>query len=185
MTAANKVTIIRIFLVPIFLCLMYMTFPYANWVALFVFVVAAATDFLDGYLARSRNEVTTFGKFMDPIADKLLVIPAFIVLVGQGRLHALFAVVFVAREFIISGFRLVAASQSNVIAAGWLGKVKTVLQIVAVCLLVVDNMPFALVGLPLDQIVLWASLLFTVWSAADYLWKNRKVLSFKVGERKA
>lgn len=184
MTAANKVTIIRILLVPIFLLFMYLPSSWSSWIAAAVFVVAAATDSLDGYLARSRNQITTFGKFMDPIADKLLIMSAFIALVGQGKLSALFTIVFVAREFIVSGFRLVAASQSNVIAAGWLGKVKTVLQIVAVTLLLVDNFPFALIGFPMDTVALWVSLVFTVWSAFDYLYKNRSAVSFKAeGDR--
>jgi CDP-diacylglycerol--glycerol-3-phosphate 3-phosphatidyltransferase len=180
MTVANRVTIFRILLVPVFIALMYIRFPYAHYVAAAVFIIGALSDMLDGYLARSMNQITTFGKFIDPIADKLLVMSAFIVLVGLGKMHELFAVVFVAREFIVSGFRLVAASQNNVIAAGWLGKIKTVTQIVAVVLLILDNFPFALIGLPMDMVALWVSLVFTVWSAADYLIKNRETVSFDV-----
>lgn len=185
MTAANKVTIVRILLVPVFIACLYLDFPYSNWLAAGVFVLAALTDSLDGYLARSMNQITTFGKFMDPIADKLLIMSAFIVLVGQGRMHELFAVVFVAREFIVSGFRLVAASQNNIIAAGSLGKIKTVTQIVAVVLLIVDNFPFSLLSFPMDTVALWVSTVFTVWSAIDYLYKNRGALSFRVEEEKA
>ncbi len=176
MTLANRVTLTRIAMVPVFIAFMYLDIPCANWIAAGVFVLAAATDKLDGYLARSRNQITTFGKFMDPIADKLLVIPAFIILAARGDMHELFAVVFVAREFIIQGFRLVAASQKRVIAADWLGKVKTVTQIVAVVLLMIENFPFALVGFPMDQVALWVATLFTVWSAADYLYKNRSAI---------
>lgn len=175
MTWANRVTILRIGLIPIFVALMYL--PISQWWAALAFTIAASTDFLDGYLARSRNEITTFGKFMDPIADKLMVATAFIILVGQGKMHALFCVVFVAREFVVSGFRLVAAARSTVIAAGWLGKVKTVTQIIAVVLLMIGNWPFRHVGVPLDQIALWTALVFTLLSMFDYLYQNRHVIS--------
>lgn len=179
MTLANRVTIFRMLMIPVYVLFMYANFPYAQWVAAGIFLLLALTDSLDGYLARSRNEITSFGKFMDPIADKLLVLTAFIVLVGQGKMHALFAVVFVGREIVVSGFRLVAALQKNVIAAGWLGKIKTFTQILAAILLMIDNFPFSLLGLPLAQITLWASLVFTVWSGFDYIYQNRSALAFK------
>ncbi len=177
MTLANKVTIFRVAMVPVFLVFMYLNFSYVQWVAMGVFVLAALTDLVDGHLARSMNQITTFGKFMDPIADKLLVMSAFIVLAGQGKMHEMFAVVFVAREFIVSGLRQVAASQKNVIAAGWLGKIKTVTQIVAVAILIVDNVPFSLIGVPMDKIAVWVAMAFTIWSGVDYLYANRAVIS--------
>lgn len=184
MTMANRVTILRMLLIPVLVFLMYATFPYANWIAAGLFLLLALTDSLDGYLARSRNEITSFGEFMDPIADKLLVLTVFIIFVGEGKMHALFAAVFVAREIIVSGFRLVAALQKNVIAAGWLGKIKTVLQMILIVVLMLDNYPFSLIGLPMDQILLWLSLIFTVWSGFDYIFKNRSALTFKAGNSK-
>ena len=132
------------------------------------------TDWVDGYLARSRNEVTNFGKFMDPIADKLLVMSAFVLLVGDGRMTGVSCIIILAREFIISGFRLIASDRGMVLAAGKLGKIKTTLQIIAIVLLLLNNFPFVYIGIPMDKIVLAAAVVMTVWSGADYIVKNRR-----------
>ena len=134
------------------------------------------TDWVDGYLARSRNEVTNFGKFMDPIADKLLVMSAFVLLVGDGRMTGVSCIIILAREFIISGFRLIASDRGMVLAAGKLGKIKTTLQIIAIVLLLLNNFPFVYIGIPMDKIVLAAAVVMTVWSGADYIVKNRQIL---------
>lgn len=177
MNLPNKLTLLRIALVPVYLILMWAggDAPWANVVALVVFAGASLTDLLDGKIARKHGLVTNFGKFMDPIADKLLTITAFIVMVDISRMPAWMCVVFVAREFVVSGLRLVAVEQGRVIAAGILGKVKTVLQMAAVMLLTL-NVPSLVV---LTEIVLYAAVVLTVWSMADYVWQNRGVLSEK------
>lgn len=177
MNLPNKLTLARICLVPVYLVLMWAggDAAWANTLALVVFMAASLTDLLDGKIARSRGLVTNFGKFMDPIADKLLTITAFIVMVDLSRMPAWMCVIFVAREFVVSGLRLVAVEQGRVIAAGILGKVKTVLQMAAVMLLTLN-----VAGLfVLTQLVLYAAVALTVWSMADYVWQNRAVLSEK------
>lgn len=177
LTIASKVTIARICLIPVFIVC------YGLWGSLWsgaipaaVFVLGSMTDWVDGYLARSRNEVTNFGKFMDPIADKLLVMSAFVLLVGDGRMTGVSCIIILAREFIISGFRLIASDRGMVLAAGKLGKIKTTLQIIAIVLLLLNNFPFVYIGIPMDKIVLAAAVVMTVWSGADYIVKNRQIL---------
>ena len=178
MTIANKITLLRICLIPVFI-VAYFAFRDGPLVAIptAVFALASFTDFLDGYLARSRNGVTTFGKFMDPIADKVLVMAAMLLLVQDGKLSAVAAIVFLSREFIISGFRLVAAAGNVVIAASPLAKVKTTTQLIALILLLLNNFPFSLLHFPMAQIAVWVALVFTVWSGIDYIVKNRGLLS--------
>lgn len=136
MNLANKLTMIRIFLVPIFLIFIAVKgIPYGSVIATLIFIIASLTDQLDGYIARSRNQITNFGKFMDPLADKLLVTAALISLVELHLIPAWAAVVIIAREFAVSGLRTLAASEGTVIAASWWGKVKTVTQIAAILLL--------------------------------------------------
>lgn len=146
-----------------------------RYVALAIFVVAALTDFLDGHLARSRNLITTFGKFMDPLADKLLVTSALVCLVATSEISAWVVMIIIAREFIISGFRLVAASEGVVIAASWWGKIKTVVQMVMIVVLLA-NLPFAFMGI-IENILIIAAVILTVVSLVDYLVKNKQVLS--------
>ena len=135
MNLPNKLTILRIIFIPFFLVALYVdAIPGGKWIALGLFIIAAATDALDGYIARKYNLVTNFGKFMDPLADKLLVSSAMIALIELNRISAIVVIVIIAREFIISGFRLVASDSGVVIAAGNLGKIKTVIQMVMVCL---------------------------------------------------
>lgn len=176
MNLANKITITRIFLIPVFLVLMLIEFKYHNFLAAAVFIIAASTDSLDGYIARKRNLITNFGKFIDPLADKLLVTSALIVLVSKGQVPALVAIIIISREFIIIGFRLLASSEGVVLAASWLGKVKTVTQIVAIIAIIIGNFPFNYINFPFDIIVLYISVIFTVISAVDYIYKNRKLV---------
>jgi CDP-diacylglycerol--glycerol-3-phosphate 3-phosphatidyltransferase len=176
MNLANKITITRIFLIPVFLVLMLIEFKYHNFLAAAVFIIAASTDSLDGYIARKRNLITNFGKFIDPLADKLLVTSALIVLVSKGQVPALVAIIIISREFIITGFRLLASSEGVVLAASWLGKVKTVTQIVAIIAIIIGNFPFTYINFPFDIIVLYISVIFTVISAVDYIYKNRKLV---------
>ena len=140
MNLPNKLTILRIFMIPFFVFFLLTDFAgsYSDLIALLIFIIASLTDLLDGYLARKYHLVTNFGKFMDPLADKLLVCSAMICLVELGRLPAWIVVIIISREFIISGFRLVASDSGVVIAAGNLGKIKTVVQMVMVCVLIAD-----------------------------------------------
>lgn len=139
MNLANKLTVIRIFLVPIFLIFIAVQgIPYGTFIATFIFVLASLTDKLDGYIARSRNQITNFGKFMDPLADKLLVTSALISLVELQMVPSWAAIVIIAREFAVSGLRTIAASEGKVIAASWWGKIKTVIQIIAIVLLLLQ-----------------------------------------------
>lgn len=175
MNLANKITLIRIFLVPVFMFFLLVKVPYGEYLAVGIFILAAATDSLDGYIARNRNQVTKFGKFMDPLADKLLVTAALISLVEMGKLSAWVAFVIVAREFAITGLRVLAASENITIAASWWGKIKTITQMVAIVVLLIDNFPFRYIGVPFDTIMVAAAVIFTIVSGADYIYKNRSV----------
>lgn len=180
LTIASKITIVRICLIPLFVA-SYLLCP-GVWklvVPTALFIIASVTDWVDGYLARSRNEVTNFGKFMDPIADKLLVAAAFVLLVSDGRMSAVSCIIILSREFIISGFRLIAADNRVVLAAGWLGKIKTVTQIIAIILLLLDNFPFRYIGVPMHRVMEWVAVFFTIWSGMDYIVRNRAVLMDK------
>ena len=163
----NKLTLLRMALVPVYLVLLA-----CGWdvLALIVFAAASLTDMLDGLIARSRHLVTNFGKFMDPIADKLLTHTAFIMLTAMGRLNVVSCIIFVAREFVVSGLRLVAVEQGRVIAAGMSGKVKTVLQMLLIMLLTVAG------GRPLATLLEVAATFMTLYSMVEYVWQNRAVL---------
>lgn len=167
MNLANKLTVLRIILVPVFLILISNKIPYGVYLATFVFIIAALTDKLDGYIARSRNQITTLGKFMDPLADKLLVAAALISLVGLNKLPAWVVMIIIAREFVITGLRAVAAADGVVIAASWWGKLKTTVQIIAIIAV--------LIALPYYNILIWIAVIVTVISGVDYLYKNRSV----------
>lgn len=179
MNLANKITIFRVFLVPVFMLVLYSNIPYSTYIAAAVFIFASLTDTLDGYIARSRNMITDFGKFIDPLADKMLVSAALISLVELGKIPGWVVVVIIAREFTITGFRVIAASGGITIAASSLGKIKTVTQLIAIILLLINNYPFILIGLPFDIIMLYISLFFTVLSGVDYIYKNKSAL--KIG----
>lgn len=173
MNLPNKLTIFRVILIPFFVLFLLVDITaYDKWIALAIFIVASLTDFLDGHIARKYNLVTNFGKFMDPLADKLLVCSALICLIELDRIPSWIVIVIVAREFIISGFRLVASDNGVVIAASYWGKFKTTFQIVMICLMIADLSPLYL----LTQIVMWIALALTVISLADYLIKNKGVM---------
>ena len=139
MNLPNKITISRILLIPIFIIVLYLPIPYREIIALAIFIIAAATDGIDGHIARSRNLVTNFGKFLDPLADKLLVTAALVALVGMQRIPSWIVTVIIAREFAVTGIRLLAVGEGRVIAASMLGKIKTVTQIIAISLLLIDT----------------------------------------------
>ena len=174
MNLPNKLTMIRIFLVPVFVIFMMLPVGAGRWLALAVFIIASLTDTADGKIARKYNLVTDFGKFMDPLADKLLVCAAMICLVSKGQLPAWVVVVIISREFIISGFRLIAVENGVVIAASWWGKIKTVVQMVMICALLIDASPMWF--RVLEQILIYAALILTVVSLVDYIIKNKNVI---------
>lgn len=178
MNLPNKLTVLRVIMVPFFVFFMLTDVGGAanKWIALVLFIVASLTDMLDGKIARKYNLVTNFGKFMDPLADKLLVCSAMICMIPLGKLQAWFVIVIIAREFIISGFRLIAAENGVVIAANYWGKFKTVSQMIMIILLLID-----LGGVfdILEQIFIWLSLALTVISLITYIWQNRSVLSMQ------
>ncbi len=178
MNTPNKLTLLRFILVFPFVILMLGGFGGAagKWICLAIFCVASATDALDGYIARKYDLVTDFGKFMDPLADKLLVCSAMICLLEQDRLPAWAVLVIIAREFIISGFRLVASDNGIVIAASYWGKIKTVCQMAMTILLIADLGSSVAAA---EEILIVLSVALTVISLADYLWKNKRVLSMQ------
>lgn len=179
MNLANKLTTLRVVLIPVFLVVLLsdlLTEPFDRYIAVAIFIVASITDFLDGYIARSRNMVTNFGKFMDPLADKLLVCSALICLMAQERLPVWAVLIIIAREFIISGFRLVASDNGIVIAAGYWGKIKTICQMVMIIVLIADLGAGMVMA---EQILIGLSVALTVISLADYLYKNKQVLSLQ------
>lgn len=173
MNLPNKLTIFRVVLIPFFVVLLlFDVTAYDKWIALVIFIIASLTDFLDGHIARKYNLVTNFGKFMDPLADKLLVCSALICLVELARIPAWIVILIIAREFIISGFRLVASDNGVVIAASYWGKFKTTFQILMICLMIADLEPLYYV----TQAVMWVALALTVISLVDYLVKNKDVM---------
>lgn len=176
MNLPNKLTVLRIIMVPFFVFFMLTDAGGAanKWIALVIFCVASLTDMLDGKIARARGLVTNFGKFMDPLADKLLVCSAMICLIPLGKLTAWFVIVIIAREFIISGFRLVASDNGIVIAASYWGKFKTVSQMFMVIVMIMDlGGVFDVIGTAL----MWAALILTIVSLIDYIAKNVEVLT--------
>ena len=172
MNLPNKLTVLRMVMIPVFMALLLTGHWYLSAA---VFVIASATDALDGKIARKYNLITNFGKIMDPLADKLLVTAALLCLCQLGTVAAWMVFVILAREFLISGLRAVAASQGIVIAASLWGKLKTVSQMTAIVLLLLQNWPFRLIQLPMDQILLWAAVILTVFSGVDYIYKSREV----------
>lgn len=170
MNLPNRLTILRIFLIPFFV--FFMLSDFSKWIALIIFVVASLTDMLDGRIARKYNLVTDFGKFMDPLADKLLVCSALICLVELKRIPAWIVIAIISREFIISGFRLVAAEKQIVIAANFWGKIKTVCQMFMVILMIANIRELTLI----TQIMMWLSLILTVVSLMTYMVQNKSVL---------
>ena len=168
---ANKLTILRVFMIPLFLVLLYWDFPGSNYAALAVYALACCTDWVDGYIARHYDQVSDFGKFMDPLADKCLVMAALCWFAENGDMAAWVLVVVLVREFAVSGMRLVAVEKGRVIAAGWSGKVKTASTMVCICLM--------LWGIPdeLNLVCQAVILVTTVYSGAEYFVKNRDVFA--------
>ncbi|TCZ80238.1 CDP-diacylglycerol--glycerol-3-phosphate 3-phosphatidyltransferase [Paenibacillus albiflavus] len=190
MNLANKITITRIFLVPIimFFLLIQVQFPeivvqnfsitYNQIIAALIFIIAASTDSLDGYIARKNKLVTNLGKLLDPLADKLLVTAVLVSLVEMNKLYAWIAVVIISREFAVTGLRQIALLEGKVIAASKWGKLKTAAQITAIIALLINNFPFAFIDVPFDLIASWVAAIITVYSGIDYFVKNKHVLDF-------
>lgn len=176
MNLPNKLTILRVVMVPFFVLFMLTDIGGAanKWIALVLFIVASLTDLLDGKIARKYNLVTNFGKFMDPLADKLLVASAMICLVEMDKLAAWIVIVIISREFIISGFRLVASDNGIVIAASYWGKFKTVFQMAMIIVLIADlGSIFDIIG----AVLVWVAVALTIISLIDYVLKNKQVLT--------
>lgn len=176
MNLPNKLTVLRVLMIPFFVVFMLTDLGGASgkWIALAIFIIASLTDLLDGKIARKYNLVTNFGKFMDPLADKLLVSSAMICLVENGKLAAWIVIIIISREFIISGFRLVASDNGIVIAASYWGKFKTTFQMLMIVVLIMD------LGGVCDMIgtvLIWAALALTIISLVDYIAKNKEVLT--------
>ena len=174
MTSASKITILRVLLIPFYMAAMYMTGGEAGiwmWIALGIFIVASLTDFVDGYIARHYNQTTDFGKFLDPLADKLLTIAAMCMFCQWGSFPAWALMIVLTREFAVTGLRLVAVQKGNVIAAGWSGKVKTASTMVGLCVMMV----FPGVAL-LNALVIAVIVVTTVYSGTEYFVKNWKCL---------
>ncbi len=196
MNLPNKLTVFRVILILPFILLLLGSHEgwgwfqaifgeqgtAAEWIALAVFIVASLTDMLDGKIARKYHLVTNFGKFMDPLADKLLVCAAMIVLVEMGRIPSWIVVIIISREFIISGFRLIASDKGVVIAASYWGKFKTTFQMIMICLMIVEDVPvFANLGGGkafgiLTTVIMVIALALTVVSLIDYIWKNKDIM---------
>lgn len=188
MNLPNKISMFRIFLIPVFMLFMLVDFsfgtvtilgatlPVGHIIGAFIFIFASITDFIDGYLARKHNLVTNMGKFLDPLADKLLVSAALIILVAFDLAPAWVVIVIISREFAVTGLRLILAGGGEVVAANQLGKIKMWTQIVAISALLLGNIGFEMIGFPFATIMLYISLIFTVWSGYDYFYLNRRVL---------
>ncbi|MEI3610859.1 CDP-diacylglycerol--glycerol-3-phosphate 3-phosphatidyltransferase [Pseudogracilibacillus sp. SO30301A] len=188
MNIPNKITLSRICLIPIFIIILSIPFDWGEWnigattlpishfVAGIIFLIASLTDWLDGYYARKYHLVTNMGKFLDPLADKLLVSAAFILLVEMGLAPAWIVIIIISREFAVTGLRLVAAGEGIVLAASNMGKLKTVSQISAIAFLLLHNFPFSYVGIPIDMLFLYFALILTAWSGIEYFIKNWHVM---------
>ncbi|MFS7259297.1 CDP-diacylglycerol--glycerol-3-phosphate 3-phosphatidyltransferase [Carnobacterium divergens] len=187
MNLPNKLTVLRIFMIPIF---MVIVLAPLNWgevsvlgssievtqlVGAIIFALASITDWLDGKIARARGLVTNFGKFADPLADKMLVVTAFIVLVGQGIVPSWVVAIIICRELAVTGLRLLLVGDGEVMAAAMPGKIKTATQMVAIILLFLNNFPFEGMGFPFATIMLYICLFFTIYSGVDYFIKNKDV----------
>lgn len=171
MNLPNKLTLLRILLIPVFMVVLYLGFPGANYVALLIFIVASFTDLLDGKIARARNLVTDFGKFADPLADKMLVTAAMLWFVEIGQMPAWALLIVICREFAVSGLRMIASDKGRVIAAGWSGKVKTASTMVCIVLM------FLPIPTMLNTVCVWVIVLTTLYSGVEYFMKNKDVIA--------
>ncbi|WP_273130454.1 CDP-diacylglycerol--glycerol-3-phosphate 3-phosphatidyltransferase [Metabacillus sp. HB246100] len=186
MNLPNKITISRIFLIPVFMIIMLGQFDWGtltlgsetilvtHFVGAILFIIASTTDWIDGYYARKLNMVTNLGKFLDPLADKLLVSAALIILVELGLAPSWMVILIISREFAVTGLRLVLAGSGEVVAANMLGKIKTWTQIIAISALLLHNIPFEFINFPFATISLWVATFFTVISGWDYFNKNKE-----------
>ncbi len=184
----NKITVSRMLLIPIFIIFMVVDFGWGSFtiggtilsvehlIGSLLFIIAAATDWFDGHLARKHNLVTNMGKFLDPLADKLLVSAALIILVELGYAASWIVIIIISREFAVTGLRLILAGGGEVVAANQLGKIKTATQLVAISFLLLNNIFFEAINFPFGTIMLYIALFFTIWSGIDYFYKNRRVL---------
>lgn len=176
MNLPNKLTILRIILVPVFMFVLLVKIPYGQLFAALIFIIAASTDGLDGYIARKRKQITNFGKIMDPLADKLLVSAALISLVQLGQISGWVAVIIIGREFAVTGLRSVAAAEGLVISASKLGKLKTVSQIIAIVAILINEIILKIIGIPLGEYFMYLAVFFTLYSGWDYFSKAGKLL---------
>lgn len=181
MNTANRVTLIRIALIPIFL-FFFLTdiVPYSRYIAVVLFIVAAATDGVDGHIARKYNQITDFGKFIDPLADKMLVVSALVSMVEFGQISSVAVIIIIAREFMVTGLRIVAISSGHVIAAAFSGKLKTVVQIAVIAFTMavydfVEVLPY--LGLIVECLT-WIMVIITVYSGIEYIIKNKNVIDY-------
>lgn len=188
MNLANRITLGRIFLVPVIMFFLLVnldlpelkvqnfTITYNQIIAVLIFIIAASTDGLDGYIARKSNTVTNLGKLLDPLADKLLVAAVLVSLVEMGKLDAWIAIVIISREFAVTGLRQIALLEGKVIPASRWGKWKTATQITAIIALLLNNFPFTFIHLPFDVIASWAAAIITTYSGIDYFIKAKNVI---------
>lgn len=195
MNLPNRITVARICLIPVMMIFLLVDFdfypdpivwhsfelPYSQLIAAIIFIIAASTDGIDGHLARKNNMVTNLGKLLDPLADKLLITAVLVSLVEMGKCDSWIAVIIISREFAVTGLRQIALLDGAVVAASNWGKLKTVIQIVAIIALLINNFPFVFLGIPFDQIAIWAAALITLYSGIDYFVKNKKLLQFHTG----
>ncbi|ADY56502.1 CDP-diacylglycerol--glycerol-3-phosphate 3-phosphatidyltransferase [Syntrophobotulus glycolicus DSM 8271] len=182
----NILTLVRIVMVPVFMVILLLKLPggktyfaYQNFVAAAIFIIAAATDGLDGFIARKLHQVTNLGKFLDPLADKLLVSAALISLVQMHKIYAWIVWVILAREFAVTGLRAIAAADGVVISASKLGKIKTVSQVIAISIMLLNDWPFSYLGIYPGKPLIYLALVLTIISGVDYIVKARKLLSKK------
>lgn len=185
---ANKITIARIFLVPVIIFFLLtnlnlgtlsfadFSITYNQIIAVFIFIIAASTDGIDGYIARKNNLVTNLGKLLDPLADKLLVAAVLITLVEMDMLSAIIAIIIISREFAVTGLRQIALLEGKVVAASMWGKWKTAIQITMIIALLLNNFPFNFINFPFDVIASWAAALITIYSGVDYFVKNKALI---------
>lgn len=188
MNLPNKLTLFRICLIPFMVIAHYIKpfhdiiiiesvgFTLANLIVLAIFCLASLTDFLDGYIARKNNLITTFGKFMDPLADKVLVLAALMIMLETGKIPGWVVTIILAREFLVTGIRLIAVSDNQVIAASKLGKLKTISQMVMIIVVLLNNYPFSLINFPLNTILIYIACFLTMISGIDYFLKNCQII---------